>query len=451
MTGLGSVDGLVSGLDTTAIVKQLIALEARPQTLAKERLNKFASQNTAIADLKTKFTSLKTASMAVSNATDWQSITASSSDTDTVGVSASSASGIGVLTFTVDALAAADVQTAGWTVGATTSEVVPDPGGGAARTVTVGVGSDSRTIAVGDGTLEAVVNAINGQSNFKLAASAVKVADGAYRLQLTATEAGATNTVSFNAAEYSGGGSWLHISTGSSAQITIGSGINSYTVSSNTNTMTDVLPGVSMTLKRQSTPGTSVTVSSKKDPSAIADKIDKMVTSFNVIANTIADVSKYDAATKKAGVLLDSSSVRQVRQLMSQAVSGVDASESAAMAGVTLNRDGTMGFDRTKFLEQFAKDPVATQAMFNDGIIAGVGKRVYDVTERALNQENGLLVSTETTLKDTISQLQLSIDSMQTRLDRHATFLRQQFNAMESALGAMKSQSSWLTGQLQNL
>jgi flagellar hook-associated protein 2 len=209
-----------------------------------------------------------------------------------------------------------------------------------------------------------------------------------------------------------------------------------------------VLPGVTLTLKKVSAPGTSVTVGSAKDPTAIADKIDKMVTSFNIIANTIADATKYDATAKKAGLLIDSSSVRQIRQLMSTSVSGSSATDSAVMAGVTLNRDGTMDFDRAKFLEQFAKDPVSTQALFVEGTTSGLGKRVLDVADKALNLDTGLLTSSQKSITDTVSQLQLSIDSMQTRLDRHAQFLRNQFNTMETALGSLRNQSSWLSSQL---
>jgi flagellar hook-associated protein 2 len=451
MTSLGSVDGLVSGINTTQIVDQLIAIEARPQTLAKQRLDKFNSQSTAYADLRTKFNSLNTAALAVSSAFDWQAISATSSDPDTVTATGSTASGTGNLSFVVNSLASPDVYASGWTVASLTSTVVPAPGAGGARTITVGVGSDSRSIDVGDGSLESVVNAINGQSNFKLSASAVKVSEDNYRLQLTATEAGASNTISFNPANFSGVGSWLHVSTATSSQITVGSGADSYTVTSNTNTMADVLPGVTLSLKRQSPVGTTVTVATAKDPSVIANKIDAMVTAFNIVANNIADLSKYDAATKKAGVLIDSSALRQARQLMSTAVSGSGGSESAVMAGITLNRDGTIAFDRAKFVDQFAKDPTGTQALFTDGAVKGLGKRVYDVAQRVVDLDSGLLTSSENSLKSTTAQLQLSIDSMQTRLDRHKEFLRSQFNAMETALGTMKNQSSWLSGQLTSL
>jgi flagellar hook-associated protein 2 len=173
-----------------------------------------------------------------------------------------------------------------------------------------------------------------------------------------------------------------------------------------------------------------------------------MVDDLNKVMLEINSQTKYDPATKKAGPLLDSSAVRQVRQLISEAISGSSGSTSVALAGISLTRNGTVEFDRAKFIEAFTKDPTATQALFNDGPVAGIGKRVYDVADRATNLDSGLLVSAQDTLKATMDALQISIDGMQQRLDKRAISLRAQFNAMETTLSSLKSQGSWLTSQL---
>ena len=67
MAGM-SVDGLVSGLDTTSLITSLLQIEAQPQTQLKTRLT--ATQNTAAAyrSINTKFDALRTAAEALTSA-----------------------------------------------------------------------------------------------------------------------------------------------------------------------------------------------------------------------------------------------------------------------------------------------------------------------------------------------------------------------------------------------
>jgi flagellar hook-associated protein 2 len=447
VTSTFSLDGLVSGLNTTQIVNQLIGIESRTRLLTQQRMNGFQAQGNALSLVGGKLATLKTSALSVSSAADWEPLSASTSDADTVAVAASSASGTGSISFTVDSLATPDAYASGWTVSATTSEVVADPGGGAPRTINIGTTGDVRSLDVGNGTLEEVVSAINGQSNFHVTASAIKVGDNAYRLQLSSSQAGASNAVVFTAGEFAPAGSWLHVSTAADSRITVGSGAASFTVTGSSNTLSDVLPGVTMTLKRTTAPGQVITVSSVRDADAIAAKIDKMVVDVNDALSTIIANSAYNATTKTGGPLLSNGAVRQVRQNLAAAVSG-DAVSSASGAGIALGADGKVTFDKAKFLEQWAKDPAGTAALFNDGPVAGLGKRLYDAADQAVSTDGGLLTASQDAVSATVTQLTDAIAAMQLRLDKRAITLRNQFNAMESALSDLRSRGAWLQSQL---
>jgi flagellar hook-associated protein 2 len=449
--GAFSVDGIVSGLNTTQIVDQLMQIEARPKLFTQQRLNGFSQEKTALAAVVTKLATAKDNAQTVSSLLNWQALKATSSDTNTVDATATTGSGLGTLTFTVDSLANPDTYTSNWTTANTTDVVVPADGSGK-HSLTVGVGTDSRTIDVGDGTLDSVVSAINSQTDFKMTASAVQVANGSYRLQFTTVGGGAANTISFNPASFTAGGTgWLHVSTAADAQITIGSGANAYSVKADTNVMANVLPGVTMTLKQKTAAGSTVTVSSARDGDSAAANVQKLVDSLNSAITEIANQSKYDTNTKVAGPLLDNPAVRQVRQMIAQAVSGSSGSTNAFLAGISLNADGTVAFDKSKFTDSFAKDPVGTQALFTDGPSPGFGKRLYDAIDQATAADTGLLTSSQTSVQNTIDALQLSIDGMQQRLDQRQVALRAQFTAMETTLGKLKNQSGWLQGQLTQL
>jgi flagellar hook-associated protein 2 len=302
-------------------------------------------------------------------------------------------------------------------------------------------------VDVGDGTLDSVVSAINSQSNFKLSASAIQVGTNSYRLQLTASEPGAANAVTFTAAQFSGGGTWLHPTTGADAQITVGTGADSFQIKGSSNVLANVLPGVTISLNNPTTTGQSVTVSSQRDPDAIATRIQTMVTDLNAVILEITKQTKYDPTTKTAAPLLQNSAVRQIRQQLAQAVSG-DATNNAGLAGISFDKDGTILFDKAKFADQMAKNPVGTQALFNDGTNPGLGKRLVDTVSNALDPDTGYLVGSQKSVQDTVSAMQTTIDGMQLRLDRRQIELKNQFTAMETALNTLKSQGSWLSSQL---
>ena len=107
-----TVDGLVSGMDTTNMIKQLMQVEAAPQTRLK---TKVASAQTAVSSyqsVNSKVSALKSAADSLSQLSTWRSIKAtSSSSTVTATASTNLNSTSGSLTFDVTSLASKQVTT----------------------------------------------------------------------------------------------------------------------------------------------------------------------------------------------------------------------------------------------------------------------------------------------------------------------------------------------------
>ena len=126
-----------------------------------------------------------------------------------------------------------------------------------ARTVKItcsdGIAHD---ITTGGGTLKEVVTAINGSTaDTGVKATAVKVADGSYRLIAESTKTGAASSFTLtngDGTDLLGGAT---VRTGTDAQISMGLGI---TATSSTNTFTDLVPGVSLTLGPTAAIGTDL-------------------------------------------------------------------------------------------------------------------------------------------------------------------------------------------------
>ncbi|MBX3385444.1 MAG: flagellar filament capping protein FliD [Phycisphaeraceae bacterium] len=62
MSGISSSIGLISGLNTTEIINQLLRVEARPRQLAQQRVGELQTQQSAWLDLNSRLSTLKSAS-----------------------------------------------------------------------------------------------------------------------------------------------------------------------------------------------------------------------------------------------------------------------------------------------------------------------------------------------------------------------------------------------------
>ncbi len=225
-----------------------------------------------------------------------------------------------------------------------------------------------RNVSLGDGSLASVVAAINNASS-GVTATAVQVGSGAYRLQLTSNTAGAANaenvdTSVFNAAV----GGFLQLSSASDARITIGSGPGAYTVTSATNTITGLLPGVTVNLVSQSASPVTVTVT--HDENAIADKVQALVDAANKAKTTIDGLTHYDPNTKQASPLTgDMSATRVLDMLTNGFIGSVDSAtpKSPGLAGVSIDKDGNFTFDRTKFTSAYEANPDGVTKLFTQG------------------------------------------------------------------------------------
>jgi flagellar hook-associated protein 2 len=444
---LSVVDGLVSGMDTTTLIKQLIDASRAPVTRLTSRQTQATSAAGALGTLRTLVTSVRTAADGLDSVADWQISSASSSDTSIATAAATSGTATGSLSFTVDRLAAAHALLSNGS-----SHAAGDTW--ATGNVVVNVDGSDHTITVvpdevsGVRDLDSVVSAVNA-ADLGLRAQAIQVAPGEYRLSITAQATGVGSefavvsgmSVAFDVAEQA-----------QDARIVLAGG--TLDAVSPTNTFEDLLPGVDVTVKKVS--ADSVTVQAAANPDALATKVQTLVSAVNTALTNVRSVTAYDSTTKKASILTGDSATRRVSQdLTSSLMDGVAASPlgSPALAGITLNKDGTLSFDRGKFLAAYADDPEAVRDLFTntDDASPGVAQRLLRAADAATQTGTGYLRTSEQARRDRAAEIAKQITKIEDRLGREAESLRKRFAGMEAALGNLQSQSSWLAGQIASL
>jgi flagellar hook-associated protein 2 len=110
MGGISSSIGLVSGIDSGSIIEQLLQIEARPRTLAAQRLIQLQTQQAAYLDLNTRFSAVQTASAKFHLDKVFSTSKAISSDEDVLSASATTRAQPGSYSFLVDRLVASKQQ-----------------------------------------------------------------------------------------------------------------------------------------------------------------------------------------------------------------------------------------------------------------------------------------------------------------------------------------------------
>ncbi|WP_448614118.1 flagellar filament capping protein FliD [Modestobacter sp. URMC 112] len=461
--------GLSSGIDYSTMISQLMQLEARPQTLLRNQLLGTKDDAAAYREINTAFAALSSAAQAVTGDGITAARKASSSSTTVTASAGPTAVPGSSLTFSVTALATGQTSMSGGTWSSATGDVrtaaAADSGSplpGWPLTVVrdgVPIGEiDLPPVA----TLHDAAAAINA-SGHGLSATVVQLDGGHFKLRVASTAVGEAAAFRLTSEADPTGAAFTDSQAAGNATLALGGGV---VATSASNTFADLLTGVSVTVSEVAD-GTKprTTISVANDTAAVTSKVKAMIDAANSVLNTISkhtDNREGSDATLKGNSTLTSLSSQLLREI-SSAVSG----RSPATVGVQLKRDGTIVFDAAKFTSTLTATPALAQQIAggrtgvgvdnvehttDDTIdVDGLAARLSVLAERASDSAGGMITNLANSQDTRVKELQKQIDGWDVRLALRRTTLTAQFNALESTLGKLQNQASWLSGQLGSL
>ena len=258
------------------------------------------------------------------------------------------------------------------------SQVNLTSGTGGSITATLGqfglsLGSLSAdNVSVGNGSLASVVQAINS-TGLPLTASAVQTSSGTWKLQIASNQTGAANDISINPAAFSSTiGQLETVTPGQNANLVVGSGQGAYMITSGSNTIQNLLPGLDVSLL--STTTSPVTVTLAPDVQGLSTKVSNLVNAANTVLQDINKYAGYNSSTNTAGPLMSDPEVQaianQILSIVSQATGGQSSSGgplTAADVGINLTSSGQLSFDSSTFQTAFSQNPTGVAAFFEQG------------------------------------------------------------------------------------
>jgi flagellar hook-associated protein 2 len=221
---------------------------------------------------------------------------------------------------------------------------------------------------------------------------------------------------------------------------------NPILVTSASNTLTSLIPGVTLNLVSASEAPVTVSVSQNVD--GILEKLRTFVSSYNAVVTRIDDLTNFNAETNQRGVLLGDATVALVRDRLFRAVTGTYAGGAAPISrlssiGFRIENGGQLALDEERFREAYAADPAAVEALFTTES-TGFGDKIEEVLDELTRASDGLLARQDTRLGDQQDLLNKRAEALQGLLDRKRAQLQRQFQGLESALAALQSQQSSL-------
>lgn len=479
-----SSTGIGSGLDVNSIVSQLVALEKQPlKTLALKATN-VQAQMSAFGQVQSQFAALTDVASRISAAGVWSARNASSSNTSAATITATAAANATSFSLDVDALAqqqsvSSAALTPGTMPGAGTLTLQLGTWGAGGASFAASAAASVSVIVQATDTISAIATKING-ANAGVVATVFN--DGTNeRLLLQSKNTGGAAGFRLQASDNLGvpitsntglGQLAFDPATGAFGMATAGipvqygqdakARINGLSVTSSTNTLTDNIPGVTIKLVATTTtsyglPGevkSPLTMSISEDVTPAVKNVSDFVTAYNDLNKTLSDLTRYDAATKTAGLFQGDSSVvglQNVLRNMLNSTSQGGAYQRLADVGLERQLDGSLTINIARLSKAANDGTTSLQQLFttnNSNPLTNGFALKFAELGRGVLASGGPVANRATALKNALDRN----SKEQTKVNERATLvearLKQRYSALDAQMGQLTALNAYVAQQV---
>ena len=448
---------------------KLQAAEETKLTAIATQKTKYDAQITGYGKLQSALTTLQTAAAKLAKTDTWNSTSVSSTNTAFAATTSTNAN-VGEFTINVNKIAKGQVlTTAPGTIDSNTKLLGETTGSNRTITITQ-AGADSKpltvTLADGDTSLNGIAKAINA-ANGNVSASIVKADNGDYRLMLSSKTTGTDSDMTVTVT----GDDTLNAVIGSAAlkeQVQSQNAVvnvNGIDIIRQSNTVTDALPGVTLTLKAPSTADETLSVTRSTDDNKKA--VTEWVTAYNALQSTITSLTKYEppatgatAQNSSNGVLMGDSTIRGVQSDLRALLTNVQTGSYAIMAqlGITQDplkgADGTFGnlkIDDKKLTQALTENPAGVQAYFvGDGKTTGFATQMNNTLTEMLSTsvgKEGVIQNAKDGINASLKTIAKRYDAMELSIEATMARYKKQFSDLDALVTKFNGTASYLTSQ----
>lgn len=442
--------GIGSGMDVEGLISGLVNASKQPISRLQSRTAAAKAAITDLSDVGGLLSKLKTAATALDSQEKVGSYKASSSNENALGITANGNAQPGSYKVEVEQLAAAERR---YSNGAATSNGALGYTG--ALTLQIGTGdtvSPDSPVLVGGATatlnieatdsLDSIIQKIN-DSGIRVKASSFY--DGKqYRLQIRGLDTGEENAVIVEQNGFDMGlNDEANIATkAQNAKIKV----DGFEVQSATNTIGQAIPGVTLTVKQETTEPFNISV--QDDTDALGTKVKEFVDAYNAVVNKVHNTAGFGKTKASNPLLAGDSSLRGITSRLNSQLSrtfGTGQFNTLASLGIQLNNNGTLKLDQVKLNNAISKDSRAvTDVIAGSASTDGMMDMMRELASTLTAPTSGTLDVRKGGLEAQAKRYDDQIGVEQKRLDTLENRLRKTFSEMDSTVAGYKSQLNYL-------
>lgn len=242
--------------------------------------------------------------------------------------------------------------------------------------------------------------------------------------------------------------------------------LDGVTVSRASNTVSDLIPGVTLNLLGKSTNASQVTVT--QDTSGVLEKVNTLIKGYNDFLNDYAILTgapnTKDTTDQYSGSLQGNSTASRIKAQIKSLFLSASSTPSGSMKtlsdlGISFQRDGTLSLDQTKFNTVLAANPTAIGTMLtadkeNKTYVGTASRGLAGDAIKKLNDmisSQGVLNVETKNANSQITKYKADLAKLDTRMTAILARYMNQFTAMDSLVGQSKSLQTSLKSQFDGM
>ncbi len=474
---ISSIGVGTSGLDVSGIITKLVDLEKVPLTNLKATATTIASRITAYGQIKSLSSTLSDAALQLSLSTTWKAVSPASSDTTAVQVASTNSAIASPGSFSMQVTQLAKAQSVASSsfasseaAGAGTLRIQLGTWNSGATAFTAGASSEVSVAVSATDTLADVASKLNAAN---AGVTATVISDGSgqrlmvrssstgeskgFRIQVDETTPDGNPDAGLSRLTFDpAGGAVGMASTANLASAQYGQDakatINNVEVRSTSNTFTDTVPGLQLTVTRLTSQPVDISVTT--DTSAMTKSVQSFVDAYNALNSFIAQNTTYDTEAKQATLLQGDQTAVGIQNMLRTLVGSITTGGSyqrLSEIGIAVQRDGSLAVDSTKLSGALASNLSGVANLFTSRSgtdqTNGFGVKLKAFMTGILSS-TGSIATRTTALKTDQSQNTAAQDKVNLRATNLQDRLQKQYTALDTQMSQLSALNTYITQQI---
>jgi flagellar hook-associated protein 2 len=257
---------------------------------------------------------------------------------------------------------------------------------------------------------------------------------------------GTNSTVAESLGLLSNGQIANQIQGGQNAELTV----DGYSVTSASNTVTGVIPGVTLSLTGTNSSSDPITLTISQDTSTLTSDVNTLVSDINSVLSYINTQNTYSSSSSSStsNVLMGNATLAAIKSSIDDtllgSISGNSTYKTADSIGIEFgtngSTDGTISLDSNTFSAALSANP--TEVI---NAIKSISASLYTNLNGYVDPTTGTLTSLQSSISDKITSINQQLTQVDERCSKQAQVLQNEYNNLEVAIENSNNTKTFLT------